>query len=206
MNYESQNELLSAYLDGELTADERAQVEHLLATKPAARKMLEELRTLSATLKSLPRQKMGEDLSDIVLRTAELRMLTEAADGETAGTCASEEQIHEEKIEPAPVYSTILRRLKIPRMWVWEIVIVAVAVLLVVYYPNQNANRNAAVRKCGTKYRHGHESGRKTCFFASVEHAGGPIARQSRTDEITGRANSSRKTVRYNRGIRSCTI
>ncbi len=152
MNHESQNELLSAYLDGELTADQRAQVEHLLATKPAARKLLEELRTLSATLKSLPRQKVGEDLSDVVLRSAELRMRTEPADGEKTGTEASAETKHEEKqkigtgasIEPVPVYSTILRRLKNPRMWVWEIVIVAVAVMLLVYYPSQNANRNVA--------------------------------------------------------------
>ena len=134
-----------------MTADERAQVEHLLATKPAARKLLEELRA-RATLKALPRHKVGEDLSDIVLRTAELRMLTEPADGEKTGADASTEQKHEEKQEkgtgpleePVPIYSTILRRMKNPRMWVWEIVIVAVAVMLVVYHPNQNADRNAA--------------------------------------------------------------
>jgi hypothetical protein len=152
MNHDPQNEMLSAYLDGELTADEQAQVEHLLATKPAARKMLEELRVLSATLKSLPRQKVGEDLSDIVLRTAELRMASKSADGEKTRTDASTETMHEEKqkmgtdasTEPVPVYSTIIRRLKNPRIWVWEIVVVAVAVMLLVYNPNQNADRNAA--------------------------------------------------------------
>ncbi len=95
---------------------------------------------------------MGEDLSEIVLRTAELRMLTEPADAEKTGTDISAEPKNkaEQKKgtvaseEPAPIYSTILRRLKNPRIWIWEIVIVAVAVLLVVYYPNQNANRNVA--------------------------------------------------------------
>jgi hypothetical protein len=152
MNHESQNELLSAYLDGELTAGQRAQVEQLLATKPAARKILEELRALSATLKSLPRQKVGENLSEIVLRTAKLRMLTEPSDGEKTGADASATPIDEEQqkmgtdasTEPAPVYSTILRRMKNPRIWVWEIVIVAVAVMLVVYHPNQIADRNVA--------------------------------------------------------------
>ena len=43
MNDPSENELLSAYLDGELTADERAEVERLLAANPAAREALDEL-------------------------------------------------------------------------------------------------------------------------------------------------------------------
>ncbi|MGD0516438.1 MAG: zf-HC2 domain-containing protein [Thermoguttaceae bacterium] len=138
MNDLPDNELLSAYLDGELTAEERAQVEHLLATKPAAGKLLDELRSLSAALKSLPRQQLGEDLSENVLRIAERRRLTEKM-----GTGSAEVPVPIFS-EPSPIYSTILRRLKNPRLWVWEIVIVAVAVLLMVYYPNQNANRNVA--------------------------------------------------------------
>ncbi len=44
MKDELQNELLSAYLDGELSPAERAEVEQFLAANPAARKLLEELR------------------------------------------------------------------------------------------------------------------------------------------------------------------
>ncbi|MGD0653738.1 MAG: zf-HC2 domain-containing protein [Thermoguttaceae bacterium] len=138
MNDLPDNELLSAYLDGELTADQRAQVEHLLATNPAAGKLLEELRSLSSALKSLPRQQLGEDLSENVLRIAQRRISTEKMGTSSAGAPASIIS------EPVPIFSTILRRLKNPRLWVWEIVIVAVAVLLMVYYPNQNANRNVA--------------------------------------------------------------
>jgi anti-sigma factor RsiW len=36
-----ENELFSAYLDGELTADEQAEMEQLLATSPAARQLIE---------------------------------------------------------------------------------------------------------------------------------------------------------------------
>ena len=43
MNDLPQNELLSAYLDGELTAAEQADVERLLAANPAARQLLDEL-------------------------------------------------------------------------------------------------------------------------------------------------------------------
>ena len=43
MNDLPQNELLTAYLDGELTAAEQAETERLLAESPAARQLLEEL-------------------------------------------------------------------------------------------------------------------------------------------------------------------
>ena len=65
MNDESlhpDDELLSAYLDGELAAEERAQVEARLAADPAARALLEELRSLSATVRSLPRTSAPQDM------------------------------------------------------------------------------------------------------------------------------------------------
>ena len=84
MNHLPQNELLSAYLDGELTAAEQAETERLLAASPAVRQLLDDLRALSAALQSLPQQKLGEDLSAQVLRAAERRMLTEGEPGDTA--------------------------------------------------------------------------------------------------------------------------
>jgi len=69
-------ELLSAYLDGELTAAEQARVERLLAENPKAKQLLDELRALSATLQSLPQEKIGEDLAPYVLRQAERELLT----------------------------------------------------------------------------------------------------------------------------------
>lgn len=76
MNDLPQNELLSAYLDGELTAEEQAQVERLLAESPQARQLLDELRALGHTLQSLPQYALGEDISAQVLRAAERQMLT----------------------------------------------------------------------------------------------------------------------------------
>jgi len=69
-------ELLSAYLDGELTAAEQARVERLLAENPKAKQLLDELRALSATLQSLPQEKIGENLAPYVLRQAERELLT----------------------------------------------------------------------------------------------------------------------------------
>ena len=106
-----ENELLSAYLDGELTAEEQAEVERLLARSPAARQLLDELRALSSTLQNLPQYKLAEDLSERVLRTAERRMLTQsAAPGEAA-------------VLPKPAPSTgrtILRRVLNTRALVWS--------------------------------------------------------------------------------------
>ena len=44
MNDMPENELFSAYLDGELTAAEQAAVEQLLAQAAAARQLMDELR------------------------------------------------------------------------------------------------------------------------------------------------------------------
>ena len=63
-------ELISAYLDGELTADEQSHAERLLDSDQAARVLAEELRALSCAFQALPQQTLGEDLSEAVLARA----------------------------------------------------------------------------------------------------------------------------------------
>src|SRR5262245_2005648 len=67
-NFELDDELLSAYLDGELTAAARAAVEGRLATDPAAQQLLHELRSVSQSVQALPTESLGRDLSDDILR------------------------------------------------------------------------------------------------------------------------------------------
>lgn len=62
------DELLSAYLDGEVTETERASVEARLRVDPAARTLLQELGTLSGALKSLPRDPAPVDLQIAALQ------------------------------------------------------------------------------------------------------------------------------------------
>ncbi|MCG8449982.1 MAG: zf-HC2 domain-containing protein [Pirellulales bacterium] len=62
------DELLSAYVDGELAGEELAQVEERLRTDPAARQMVTELQELSATLHALPRETVGHDLRTSILQ------------------------------------------------------------------------------------------------------------------------------------------
>ena len=72
-------ELLSAYLDGEVTADERARVERWLAESSELRQLRDELVAMRAEIQSLPRQTLGHDL-------AAARRGGRRAARETAGT------------------------------------------------------------------------------------------------------------------------
>ena len=71
MDHEQNDQLLSAYLDGELNADERAQVEQLLATSAEARELVDELKAIRAGLQGLPRHQLEPDFAQQVLRRAE---------------------------------------------------------------------------------------------------------------------------------------
>jgi anti-sigma factor RsiW len=62
VNDDFDDELLSAYVDGELTAEERAAVEARLQGDPRAARLVTELRSLSKAINSLPRETLGEDL------------------------------------------------------------------------------------------------------------------------------------------------
>ena len=63
-------ELISAYLDGELTADERARVENLLTNSAAHRKSLAEMTSLAEELHELPGYRLDEEFPERVLRKA----------------------------------------------------------------------------------------------------------------------------------------
>ena len=69
-HYERDDELLSAYLDGELSTDERASVEAWLAADPAAQQLLHELRSVSQSVQALPTETPGRDLSEEIIRRA----------------------------------------------------------------------------------------------------------------------------------------
>jgi len=123
-----ENELFSAYLDGELTAAEQAQVEQLLATSTAARQLLEELRTLSATLQDMPSYQAEEDLSERILQLAERRMLAEPV----------VQPIYARPSKKAAVaWQSILRRALTPRALYWSGMAVAVAVMLMILEPGR---------------------------------------------------------------------
>jgi hypothetical protein len=123
MNDVPEYELLSAYLDGELTAEEQVQVEQLLASDPVARQVLSDLRALSSTLQSLPQQRLNGSLSEAVLQQAEREML--------AGPLPKDDR----PVPEATAWWSIARRFTRPRTLVWLSLTAAVAILLSVTDP-----------------------------------------------------------------------
>ncbi|MHC4403610.1 MAG: zf-HC2 domain-containing protein [Planctomycetota bacterium] len=117
-----QNELLSAYLDGELTAAEQAEVEQLLATTPAARQLVDQWRALRSRLQALPVQRAGRDLRAEVLRRVQ--------SPEATGTDPPEPQKNEPPRPESSRETTVLRRAHRRRVLAWSGVAVSAAVLL----------------------------------------------------------------------------
>lgn len=66
MNPPVPDELISAYFDGEVTADERVQVEQLLENSAELRQFLDDTSKLSALLHSFPRESAPDDLASNV--------------------------------------------------------------------------------------------------------------------------------------------
>ena len=88
MNSIPDDELLSAYLDGELSDEERARVEQMLAEQPEARQLLDDLRALRGSFEGLPRHRLEGDFAARVLRAAERELLAGDGDGETPASAA----------------------------------------------------------------------------------------------------------------------
>jgi hypothetical protein len=132
MKYQPDNELISAYLDGELTDAEQAQVEQMLAASPAARRLLDEMRALGTSLQSLPQRKLGEDLSKSVLQAAASRQ-SNGLDGSQPAS-----QRPKQASSRTPLVRRIVERIKNnPRIIVWPLVVLTTAVLLTVFNPEQ---------------------------------------------------------------------
>lgn len=135
------SELLSAYLDGELTADEQARVEARLNQSAEFRQLHEELRAVRANIDSLPRYQLDSDFAASVLRRAERAMLaTPAVKPLTARIDASVM-----RPEAATPRDRVVRGLRAFR---WSIVALAVALLIMIFNPGeQQKEPNVALVK-----------------------------------------------------------
>jgi len=79
MNDTPQDELLSAYLDGELAPKERSKVERMLEESGESRQLLDELRALRATIQTLHRERLDPGFSKQVIQLAERTMLADSS-------------------------------------------------------------------------------------------------------------------------------
>ena len=99
--YSVSGELISASVDGELSGEEQARVERLLATSPEHQQLLDELRALRENLQSLPRYRLGDDFSRRLLRRARREMLSQQTDQEVGGAAAEDPGAAAEATAPA---------------------------------------------------------------------------------------------------------
>ncbi len=113
-------ELLSAYVDGELTDVERGAIDSRLVSDADARRLLAEFKAVSTTLHGLPREQTPRDLSEGVLKSAEQRMLSGEQHPATPRRSLGE----------LPSGGMTLGRS--PRGWLWAAAAIAAAVLLMV--------------------------------------------------------------------------
>jgi anti-sigma factor RsiW len=130
MTSEPREELISAYLDGELSAAERAEVEKWLSESAELRQIHDELRSLRSSMLSLPRHKLDQDLGPGVLRRAERAVLGGQSLRPATG-----------KVGPGPIHRWWSRGTW--RRWAWPAVAVAAALALLVH----DAQRRPAERE-----------------------------------------------------------
>ena len=130
-HHEDLSELLSAYLDGEVTAEERVLVEQRLAESAEFRQLHDELKALRTKLEAAFRYKLNEDLAPIVLRRAEKSMLAMSALSDLAA--ASEDK----KVSLSDRTAIKERAMRVARLLRWSIVAVAAAIAIMVFNPNR---------------------------------------------------------------------
>lgn len=133
------DELLCAYLDDELSSEERARVDARLASDPAARQMLDQLRSASQAMKSLPQETVGEDLRESVLRRAEAAMLTGRGGPRRADAAKSAEADHTSSSRNSLPRLTIGQT---RRGWIWASLALAAGLLIMILQP-ANRERNS---------------------------------------------------------------
>jgi len=130
----SQDELLSAYIDGELSDAQRAEVEERLAKDADARQLVSELRALKESVRSLPAYRLEEDLARRVLQRAERAILTGGVDDE-----ATESEGPPSSSEPPKPWTRPLLRERWRRVYLWPVLAVAATLLIMFMIPNRTA-------------------------------------------------------------------
>ncbi|HTN73889.1 MAG TPA: zf-HC2 domain-containing protein [Pirellulaceae bacterium] len=143
MNESWNDELISAYLDGELTADEQALVEQALATDARLRQMHDDLRALRQSLQTMPRLRLGDDFAQRVLLQAERAQQAElrAAVSEPAPTNPPAVIPHAH--DPTHTIAVVPAHPTEPTTWhvmVWGVAGLAAAILCVLLLPQQMSN------------------------------------------------------------------
>jgi hypothetical protein len=122
------DELISAYLDGELSGDERAQVEQLILSEPRYRQQLESLRALRDSLQQLPRHVADDRFAERVLSRINEHRSLQATDAAAAHLSKGAQLDRRDRsIRPG-----------LRRGVLWSLATVAAAVLIAIVMPSRD--------------------------------------------------------------------
>ncbi len=167
------DELISAYLDGELTADEQDRVERMLAENDEYRQMFDEFSALRDSLQSLPQYRLDEEFHLRVLQRAERAMLSEPSPTPAEATPASVS-----RAEP----SAESERGSL-RGAFWALAVLAAAVLLMLFSP-KDRNKDLAIKDApppaGTQKTVDNVAGAKDAEKLAETSTGGSLAPENR--------------------------
>ena len=164
-----QDELLSAYLDGELNAQRKADVEKLLAEDPSAQATLDSLRAASSAVKGLPVFKLDEDLTDDVLKIAERRMLADAPPLTTSKSAGAKTG---DKTAVEPTWRTVARRFLTPRAIAWSTAVALVAIIIT--YNNREEDKPGPRGEIAMEMKHDRREGDERAIRGRGEFRAAP--------------------------------
>jgi len=144
----SNDELISAYLDGELSSEERARAERLVAEDADSRQLLEELRSLRDSISALPRHQLDANFAETIMDRAERAMIG----GETVDENGEDEERDSESddgdanLESPSLPTTTLppkqpmTRDRLVRLLAYPAIAVAAAVMIMFVFPEGEEN------------------------------------------------------------------
>jgi hypothetical protein len=158
--YELDDELLSAYLDDELSPEDRASVEARLASDSSAAELLHQLRSVSQAVQALPLEQGRDDL-----REAVMERVTHFGDKSKGAAAAAATQA-ELRVSPAgttaaadtsPSFSIGRTR----RGWIWASLAIAAALLIMVMQKEPQRDKVAAIDNRKSKSERGRAPSRQ---------------------------------------------
>ncbi|MEX2140946.1 MAG: hypothetical protein WD894_16900 [Pirellulales bacterium] len=192
-------ELLSAYLDGECTADEQADAEARITASPELRQLVDDLRNVRTSLEVLPQHRLEANFAERVLRRAEREVLTGDRGLTRAATAAADHQA------PSPAASvTPIRRERFgsarfgsARPFLWTVAALAAAILILVTNREPAIHRDPIARGPEAKYAPADKSGdRGAAREQNVELSVAEIRKEDRAGTNTDPTDKERKLAK----------
>jgi len=143
MNDPNRDELISAYLDGELSVEEQARVEQMLSESAELRRWCDEMAAMSSRLQALPRKRLGTNFAASIAARAQQALEDQEAAASPAAAApiapaakplpAALPKIDEPEVAPERWPFANMS----PRMAFWPLAALAAGIAIMIFVPQQ---------------------------------------------------------------------